>query len=496
MKIILFKKRLCLLAATILLYTIIFGTIVSTAAEGQQIAEPMEAICPFVVNTKYEDLPPVVVDHVKKLILDTIGITIAGSSQEAIPQIVDLVKSWGGAKQSTILLYGGKVPAPNAAFAIGPMTRALDMGDTHPQAAHVSEYIFPAMIPAVEMKGKVNGKEFITAYALAQELGCRLGNATQSMGKGSRLNGRHPHFGTLEATAAVAKLLGLNLATTQNALGIAYHLTTAIDMQMYVEANLMIRGHHAFIAQDAINAVLLAQRGVTGAQKVFSGKYGMFAVHFPWEPKPNLLTIGLNKDWEMLHNAIKLYASCRYTHGPIDAVISFVKDKKLRLSDITEISIEVDPGGYVTVCEPRDKRMDPKTVMEAQFSLPYVVATALVKGKVYVDDYTQEELKNKAVRTLMPLVKCSPNDSLAPFETVTTITLRDGVVHKKRLNIEEVKGAFLNQLSWDEVVHKFNMSLPMSAFKIPEASIKQLIEKCKNLENVNNMDEIIKLLTP
>jgi 2-methylcitrate dehydratase PrpD len=454
----------------------------------------MDAISFFLVNTKYEDLPPVVVDHVKKLFLDTIGITIAGSSQEAIPQIVDLVKSWGGTKQSTILLYGGKVPAPNAAFAIGPMTRALDMGDTHPQAAHVSEYIFPAMLPAAEIRGKVSGKEFITAYALAQEVGCRLGNATQAW-DGIRL-GRHPHFGTLEASIAVAKLLGLNVSTTRNALGIAYHLTTAIDMQMYAEANLMIRGHHAFIAQDAINAVLLAQRGVTGAQKIFSGKYGMFAVHFPWEPKPDLLTIGLNKDWEMLHNAIKLYASCRYTHSAIDAVMSLVKDKKLRLSDITEISIEVDPGAYATVCEPRDNRMDPKTMMAGQFSMPYVVATALVKGKVYVDDYTQEELKNKAVRTLMPLVKCSPNNSLAICESVTQITLKDGVVHKKRLNIEELKGAFLNPLSWDEVVHKFNMSLPMSAFKIPEANIKQLIDKCKNLENVDNMNEIIQLLTP
>jgi len=139
--------------------------------------EPMEELAQFVVETDYEDLPPEVVEYIKKLFLDTLGITIGGSLQKAIPEIVSLVKSWGGAEHSTILIYGGKVPAPNAAFAIGPMTRALDMGDTHPQACRISEYVVPALLPAAELRGGVSGKELITAYALAAELGGRIGVA-------------------------------------------------------------------------------------------------------------------------------------------------------------------------------------------------------------------------------------------------------------------------------------------------------------------------------
>lgn len=462
----------------------------------RETREPMEALSSFIANAKYEELPPEVVDHVKKLVLDTIGITIAGSSQETIPQIVDLVKSWGGVKQSTIPLYGGKVPAQNAAFAIGPMTRALDMGDTHPQAAHVSEYIFPAMLPTSEMRGNVTGKEFITAYAVAEEVGCRIGNACKSMGSEAHLHGRHPQFGTLEATAAVSRLLGLDVDITRNALGIAFHLRTAIDKQMYTEANLMVRAHHAFVCQNAINSVLLAQRGVTGAHKVFTGEYGMFVVHYPWQPDPEALTDGLGRDWEMLHMAIKLFASCRCNHTPISAALALVEDNNIRTADIAKINVELDTGCHITVCEPHDKCWGPKTMVEAQFSMPYAVATALVKGKVYVDDYTPEELHNKDVRLLIPLVECSPKDGLTPFETATTISLKDGTVHTKRVTIEEVKGAFLNPVSWDELIQKFNLSLPMGAVEIPQTNVDQLIEMCRSLEKVNDMNEIIGLLVP
>jgi 2-methylcitrate dehydratase PrpD len=462
----------------------------------RKITEPMEVMTSFIVNTQYDDLPSEVVDHTKKLILDTIGITIVGSSQEAIPEIVDLVKSWGGAEQSTIPIYGGKVPAPNAAFAIGPMTRALDMGDCHPQACHVSEYVFPALLPAAEMRGNVAGKEFITAYAVAEEIGCRIGNACKAMGEEAHLHGRHPHFGTLEATAAVSKLLGMDVATTQNALGIAFHLRTATDKQMYTEATLMVRAHHAFVCQDAINSVLLARRGITGAHKVFTGDYGMFVVHFPWRPDYEALTEGLGTDWEMLHMAIKLFASCRATHSSVSGAIELSRENNILTQDIAKISIKVSPSAYVVVCEPRAQCWDPRTMVQAQFSMPFAVATALAKGKIYVDDYTLEELQNNDVRALIPLVECSSKDSLEPFETITTIKLKDGTTYTKRVTIEEIKGAFLNPVSWDEVIHKFALGLPLSAIEIPQTNITQLIEKSKNLEDVSDMAEIVRLLTP
>ena len=457
--------------------------------------EPMEEYAQFIVQTDYEDLPPEVVEHIKKLFLDTLGITIGGSLQKAIPEIVSLVKSWGGVGQSTILVYGGKVPAPNAAFAIGPMTRALDMGDTHPQACHISEYVVPALLPAAELWGGVSGKEFIAAYALAAELGGRIGNACHGMGTAVQV-GRHTQFGIFEATTAVGKLFGLDKATMQNALGIAYHLITARDKLMEVEGTLMVRVHHAFVCRDAINTVLLAQRGVTGAHKVFTGKHGLFVLDYPWESEYEPLTEGLGTTWELLKDSIKLYASCRCNHSPISGTLALIKDNNVNVAEIAEMSFEVGPGCKITVCEPAEVRWNPQTMVEAQFSLPFAISTVIIKGKIFIDDYTPEELQNKDVRALMPKVKCTANETLASFESIVTITLKDGTKNTKRTTADEIKGGFQNPLIWDQVLDKFKLMLPFSAVKISQRNIDQLIEKCQKLEKVSDMSEIITLMTP
>lgn len=457
--------------------------------------EPMEELAQFIVETDYEDLPPEVVEYIKKLFLDTLGITIGGSSQKVIPEIVGLVKSWGGAEQSTILVYGGKVPAPNAAFAIGPMTRALDMGDTHPQACHISEYVVPALLPAAELRGGVSGKEFITAYALAAELGGRIGNACHCSDAACAA-GRHPQLGHFEATTAVGKLFGIDKATMQNALGIAFHLINARDEQMYVERNLMVRVHHAFTCRDAINAVLLAQRGVTGAHQIFTGQKGLFAVDYVWESEYEPLTKGLGTTWELLKDNIKLYASLYGNHSPISGAMDLIKGNNIDIADIAEIRVELDPANKRAGGEPAEVAWNPQTMVEAQFSTPFAISTAIIKEKIFIDDYTPGELHNRDVRALMPKVKCTVNETLAAFESIVTIRLNNGTEYIKRTAIEEIKGGFLNPLTWDEIVDKFRMMPPFSAAEMPQRNIDQLIEKCKGLEALNDMSDIIGLMTP
>lgn len=459
--------------------------------------DPMQTWAEFVVEKGYEDIPSEVIDHIKKLFLDTLGITIGGSKQLTVPEIVNLVKSWGGAEQSTILVYGGKVPAPNAAFAIGPMTRALDMGDTHPQCCHISEYVVPSLLPAAEWKGGVSGKEFLTAYALAAELGSRMGNACHSMGIGLQV-GRQPQFGVFEATAAVGKLFGLDKLTLQHALGIAYHCMTARDYQMYFEGTLMQRGHHAFVCQDAINCVLLAQRGMTGALKVFTGEKGMFAIDYPWESEYGPLTEDMGKKWDLLRCSIKLYASCRCNHSPIDASLNIIKGNNIDFHDIAEINIEMDPGCKRLTGEPEDFRCwNPQTMAEGQFSLRFAVSCAIIKNKVFIDDYEPKEFYNKEVRALMEKVKKpTVNGDFQGFESSVSIKLKDGKEFTKRMTIDDIKGGVNNPLSWDDVIAKFNMSPPFGAVPFPRKNLDQIIEKCRNLEEVKDMVEIIRLMTP
>lgn len=236
--------------------------------------DPWARLCKFVVNTRYKDLPPDEVNYAKTWILDAMAITTGGSGQEGIPEVVKMVKEQGGKKESLIPFYGGKVPASMAAFAIGPMTRALDMGDISP-AGHNSEYVFPTILAATGLKGRVTGKEFITAFVVGTEMLNRIGSThllPMPMDKGMSIQGGHYIFG---ATAAVANLLGLNLEQTLNAMGIVRAMTQPWDMQMYQEASSIVRIHHGFVAQDAINACLLAKAGITGSPQYYDRPKGL-----------------------------------------------------------------------------------------------------------------------------------------------------------------------------------------------------------------------------
>jgi hypothetical protein len=125
------------------------GSITSKSPAIDPADDPAWEIVRFALNTKYEDLSPKVVEYTKQLILDTLGIAVGRSSAETIPGLIELVKKWGGKQESTILVHGGKVPAPNAAIVLGPMTRSLDLGDTHPDAAHLSEHIVPVLLATI-----------------------------------------------------------------------------------------------------------------------------------------------------------------------------------------------------------------------------------------------------------------------------------------------------------------------------------------------------------
>ncbi len=129
-----------------------------------------------VVSIKYEDLPAEAVEAAKKDILDTLATTLAGSTGDGIKVVQELVSDWGGKRESTIIVYGDKVPSLNAALVNATMAHAWDYDDYHGLAGvHAGVSVIPASLAIAERRGKVTGKEFITAIALGIDLMCRLG---------------------------------------------------------------------------------------------------------------------------------------------------------------------------------------------------------------------------------------------------------------------------------------------------------------------------------
>jgi len=456
--------------------------------------DPMSTLCRMVINTSYPDLPGNVVNFGKYSILDAIGITIGGSAMEGIPAVVDLVKSKGGKPESTIPLYGGKVPASEAALAIAPMARAMDFGQVHDEGDHCSEYIVPALLAATGLKDKVTGRELLTAFTVGQEVLLRIGIAFRADSRGAPLGRECGHF-IFGVVAAVGKLLGLSQDELENAEGIARTMTGPHDMAMYAPATLMVRVHHGFVCQNGINACLLAKRGITGPRhEVLTGPKGYLGFA-KWETDPDALTKGLGEEWEMLNADIKPYPSCKGIHTSIEGILTQMKEHNFKAEDIANIEIDEGSGNWFFACQPKEVMWNPQTVAECQFSMPYLVATAAYDGGVSLDSYTPQARARKDVRELMTRITAKENPSLPLFGARINTTLNNGKKYSKECLY--AKGSSQNPLTEQELVNKFKGCVPYSAYKLSDAVVDSLIGVLLNLEEVDDIaNALILRLTP
>ena len=456
--------------------------------------DPIITVCRMVNDTKYEDFPESVVTRAKQSILDTMAVIVGGSSMDGISAVVDLVKEKGGKPESVIPFYGGKVPASEAGLAIGPMARAMDCGEVHEEAGHCSEYILPVLLAATGLKNRVNGKEFITAYILGMEVLIRIGLAFKGVSRGVPMGRSMGHF-IFGCVAATGKLLGLSRNELENAEGIARAMTQPHDFAMANEGRLMVRVHHGFVCQDAINACLLAKKGVTGARReVLLGKRGYLGFA-KWETEPDALTRELGQRWEMVNTMMKLYTACRCTHSAVDALLDLVKQHNIATQDIAHIDIAESSQNWVLVCEPWEAKLNPETVPECQFSLPFVVATAMYDKDVFLNSYTPQARARPGIRDLITKISARHEPTLGTFAAVVTVTLKDG--RKCSKECDNAKGHPSNPLTEAELVNKFKKCVPFSAYKLNRSVVDSVITAILKIEEVDNvMRDLLLPLTP
>jgi len=191
--------------------------------------DAINVIAKFIVDTTYEKLPIDTVEVVKKQIMDSVAVALAGSTQAGISELRDIVKDWNGKEESTIWVYGDKLPCVSTAQVNATMIHALDWDDTHDTAVlHPSVATLPTGLAIAERLGRIiDGKKLITALVLGNELSTRLCLATtvSMFERGWHYTTLH---GCFSAAAVAGKLLGLNQEKLVNAFGLAYHQASGI----------------------------------------------------------------------------------------------------------------------------------------------------------------------------------------------------------------------------------------------------------------------------
>ena len=448
----------------------------------------------FVVRSKFEHLPQSAVDVIKTDIFDTLGTALAGSAALGSREVVELAVEFGGKTESSILVYGDKVPSPTAALANGTLAHALDFDDTHDAAVlHAGVSVVPAALAIAERLGKVSGKDFITAVALGVEVTCRMGIATRPW-IGWILTSVYGYFG---AAIAAGKLLGLDEEEILNTCGIAY-AQAAGNLECVVSGALTKRIQAGFAAGGGVLSALMAQKGITGASESFLGRYGIFNLYQRSDFDPDALTVGLGEKYELSTLSFKPYPCCRWLHTPIDAALDLVAKHQFELEQIKEIEIVVGQKAWDSVGDPLAAKIKPRNTVDAQFSIPYTVAVALVNHGVKISDFTEEAIRNDKILEVTAKMRFTIDDKLEQgfgrgmSPTRVTVTTVGGETYSAEVSIP--KGHPQNPMTEAEFTDKFQGCAAHALRPLPGENIKKAMEMLRGLENVENVAEIVKLL--
>lgn len=443
-------------------------------------------------------LDAAVIKAVKTNILDTLSCALAGSSAQAIAEVAGLVRAWGGAVQADMFVFGGKFPAHHAAWVNGGMSHARDYDDTHDGAIlHAGVTSVPAAIAAGQLRGTLSGADLIAAVAAGLEVTCRLGVAIQVdiIASGFIYTSLLGYFG---ATAAAGRALGLTAEEMVQAFGIVYS-SVAGNHQVTRDASLMKRLQPGLAAQAAVVAVQLAQCGIRGAQGVFEGTDGFFRVYLHGRVDAEVVRQDLGRRFELMHLSYKPYPCCRDVHSAVDAVLQLRVEAQRPASDIQSIRVGVTAPGYQMVCVPEPVRLAPRTIVEAQFSMPYTVAAAWIDGGLGLRHFSDAGLQRADILELaarvQPYVDAEIDRDWRRFVTPAKVTVqfRDGQTVETR--VDYPKGHPNNMMTEAASAAKTTDCATFAAKPLPADTAARLISTVGKLESLPDIAALLRIVT-
>ncbi|MEE9240577.1 MAG: MmgE/PrpD family protein [bacterium] len=461
--------------------------------------DPMEKLVSFYSSLQYEDIPPETAEAVRALIIDTIGCALSGSSAPLNAELAERHARWGGAPESTVLVYGNRLPAPHAAWLNAAMIHSNDYDDTHDDTAiHVFVTILPAILAAGESAGRpLSGKDLLTAVAGAAEISIRLGFSVRDYIHEGWLP--TTVYGTIGAAAGCAKIMGLGADGISNAAGLGYAQAHG-NRQALLDATLAKRLQPAFSAQAGVHAAALAEVGATGPRRIVEGADGLYELFGGGKGDSSALIDGLGQRYEVGRTSVKPYPCCRSNHS----VISAAEEAKRELGafaseDIESVDVWITSYSYSMVGQPFQIRQNPQ--VDAQFSAQWTSAFTLLHGVPGVSDFEPEkivsdkEIQELAGRVNIHIWKGGDDipDSTAPFRlSRVAVRLKDG--RSADVTHEKVKGSPDWPMSADERREKFFACAEGAALPLERSRIEEAFGGLERIQEQNDLRPLIQSL--
>lgn len=447
-----------------------------------------EALARFVVETPSAAIPDAMVKKAVRHILDSIGAGVAGAVSVEAQRLAAALREEGEGEGRAALWGQGATMTPlNAALVNGTASHAFELDDTG-GCDHSGAVVVPAAVAAAELAGRpVTGREFIDAVVIGYDVARRpleaCGAYEPHNGAGFHSTGTCGPFG---AAAAAARILGLSVKETQNALGLAASFSSGLWCCVHDGAQSK-RLHAGHAAYGGLLSAVLARRGFTGPSKVFEEVWGGFNHSFaPASSDPDAYLRELGENWKLARVSIKPHASCRSTHAAIDAVDNLRAAHGFTADDVEEVHVIINPFVYGMCGHAALHPMN-----SAQLSIPYSVAADLVFGSAGLPSFARARRSDPRVAAMMARVRFTVDKTQKDDdEPIVEVTLHDG--RSWREHVPMPLGAPTNPVTDEALLRKFRGVVGMV---FTEEKTETLARTLMGLETVADFRaEVVSLL--
>lgn len=445
-----------------------------------------ERLSSYATSVRYADLPPQVVHHAKRMIIDTLGCALGGYAGEPSKIARDLASTVTSSRPATVLGSGRATSPELAAFANGVMIRYLDFNDgyTSKESGHPSDSI-AATLTATEMAG-AGGKRLITGTVVAYEAFCRICDAVDLKANGFD----HVTVGCIASTLGAARSLRLSEAQTVQALNLGVAANVALYQTRIGDVSMWKGCAYANASRNALFAAMLAQRGLTGPAPIFEGAGGYFIAvsRSPFELQD---FGGGARPFKIMECSIKRFPLGQYSQTVVQAALE-VREQLADPRDIASVNIRTLRTA-VNIMAGDHEKWRPANRETADHSMPYTAAVALMYGSVEQRHFEDEFLRNPELLDLVMKVQVGVSeeaDRRAPEAMLCNLEVVTGAGRRYSSEVAYHKGHYKNPLSDAEVEAKFRR---LADSLLSPAQISRLLDRLWRLEGVKDVGEVIRL---
>ena len=444
----------------------------------------------FLAGPALHTLPAPILEQAGVLALDTVGSCLASSRQDFGRAVARAAERLGGPPEATLIGGKAKIGMASAVLANATLAHGLDFDDTRADAiVHTGSVAVTTALAAGEAVG-ASGRAVVEAMVAGVELMCRIGLAVPG-----QFHARHYHptalCGTFAAAAVAGRLLGLGEDELVHAFGICGSQAGGI-IEYLADGSWTKRLHPGWAAHAGVTAALLAQSGFTGPETVFEGAHGFYQAFAGGHDASRLdaLVETLGRTWELQQLTFKPYPCGSIAHPYMDCALRLREAHGIRPAEIARVRCRTAPGPVPRLWEPLAAKHRPPNGYASKFSLPYLLAAILVKGRATLAEFTDEAVRDEAVLGVAARVTYELDPSIdypRQFIGHVAVELADGRVLEARQ--DHPRGGPDFPMRREELEAKFRGNAGLAVSDDAAARLIEILERLAAQPNLTGLME-------